>query len=60
MWWHQVELLEEAFHVEDPGVKMVEQVEQAEVDYLYCSNRPKRHHRLDQECQLDGMCGEQV
>ena len=60
MWWHLVELLEEAFHVEDPVGKMVEQVEQVEVDCLYRSRRPKCHHHQDQECHLDGMCDEQV
>ena len=60
MWWHLVELLEEACHVEDPVGKMVGQVEQVEVDCLYRSSRPKCHHHQDQECHLDGMCDEQV
>ena len=55
-----MELLEGAFHVDDPVGKMVEQVELDEVDCLPCSKRPKCHHHQEPEFQSDGMYDEQV
>ena len=60
MSWRLVELLEEAFHVDDPVEMKVEWIVRVVVDGWHCSSFPKCHRHLDHELQQDGMCGGQV
>ena len=60
MSWRLVELLEEAFHVDDPVEMKVEWIELVVMGGWHCSNFPKCHRHLHHELQHDGMCSEQV